>query len=504
MTVLAQVLREAARRFPERRALVHGGSGFTYGGLDAVTDQVAAGLARRGVRPGHLVALVLPSGLEYVVAYTALARLGAVTTGVGPRYTPTERAAILDRAAPDLVLATEELTEGVPAGPEHIRCVPAAAAHDVWAALRRDEVPPAPPVTGDRDPDLPETVVFTSGTTGTPKGALFTSRQITAITAMDTGDRWGEGGPQLIATGLPHVGFMTKLAGYLKMGATLHLLGRWRAQDALRLVAREKIPYLGGVAAQVSLLLGRPEFDRYDLTHVRGLIVGGGPSPAPLVHEARTRFGAGYSIRYSSTESGGLGTLTAFDAPDSEALHTVGRPRPGTELEIRHPRTGTVLPVGEEGQICLRSPAVMAGYWRDPEAGAALDGDGRLYTGDLGRIDEAGCLRITGRMTEMYIRGGYNVYPQEVEAVLLDHPDVASVAVVPRPSRVMGEIGVAVVVSRAASEPSLAALREFAASRLSAHKLPEAIRIVPELPLTGMDKVDRRSLTEREKSFGDV
>ncbi|MEU0937460.1 class I adenylate-forming enzyme family protein [Embleya sp. NPDC005971] len=505
MTVLAQVLREAARRFPERRALVHGGSGFTYGGLDALTDQVAAGLARRGVRPGDLVALVLPSGLEYVVAYTALARLGAITTGVGPRYTPTERAAILDRAAPDLVLATEELAEGVPAGPEILRCVPAAGAQDVWAELRREEIPPAPPVTGDQDPDLPETVVFTSGTTGTPKGALFTSRQIAAITAMDTGDRWGEGGPQLVATGLPHVGFMTKLAGYLKMGATLHLLGRWRAQDALRLVAREQIPYLGGVAAQVSLLLGRPEFDRYDLTHVRGLIVGGGPSPAPLVHEARTRFGAGYSIRYSSTESGGLGTLTAFDAPDSEALHTVGRPRPGTELEIRDPRTGTVLPVGAEGQICLRSPAVMAGYWRDPEAdAAALDGDGRLHTGDLGRIDEAGCLRITGRMTEMYIRGGYNVYPQEVEAVLLDHPDVASVAVVPRPSRVMGEIGVAVVVSRAASEPSLAALREFAASRLSAHKLPEAIRIVPELPLTGMDKVDRRSLTEREKSFGDI
>jgi acyl-CoA synthetase (AMP-forming)/AMP-acid ligase II len=505
VTVLAQVLREAARRFPERRALVHGGSAFTYAGLDAITDQVAAGLARRGVRPGHLVALVLPSGPEYVVAYLALARLGAITTGVGPRYTPAERAAILAQAAPDVVMVTDELTEGIPAGPELVRCVPATGAHAVWADLRLDEIPPAPPVTGDQDPDLPETVVFTSGTTGIPKGALFTSRQIAAITAMDSGDRWGEGGPQLVATGLPHVGFMTKLAGYLKMGATLHVLGRWRAQDALRVVARERIPYIGGVAAQVSLLLGRPEFDTYDLAHVRGLIVGGGPSPAPVVHEARTRFGAGYSIRYSSTESGGLGTLTAFDAPDSEALFTVGRPRPGTELEIRDPETGKVVPVGEEGQICLRSPAVMAGYWRNPRAtAAALDDEGRLRTGDLGRIDDTGCLRITGRMTEMYIRGGYNVYPQEVEAVLLDHPDVASVAVVPRPSRVMGEIGVAVVVSRAASEPSLAALREFAASRLSAHKLPEAIRIVPELPLTGMDKVDRRSLTEREKSLGDV
>ena len=483
---------------------MHGGSAFTYGGLDAVTDQVAAGFARRGVRPGDLVALVLPSGPEYIVAYTALARLGAVTTGVGPRYTPTERAAILTAAGPDLVVATEELAQGVPSGPETVLCVPAEHARDVWGKLRLDETPPAPPLTGDQDPDLPETVVFTSGTTGIPKGALFTSRQIAAVTAMDTGGAWGGGGPQLVATGLPHVGFMTKLAGYLKMGATLHVLGRWRAQDALRVVARERIPYVGGVAAQVSLLLGRPEFDSYDLAHVRGLIVGGGPSPAPVVHEARTRFGAGYSIRYSSTESGGLGTLTAFDAPDSEALHTVGRPRPGTDLEIRDPKTGAVRPHGEQGQICLRSPAVMAGYWRNPEATATALEDGWLRTGDLGRIDEAGCLRITGRMTEMYIRGGYNVYPQEVEAVLLDHPEVSAVAVVPRPSRVMGEIGVAVVVSRAASGPSLTALREFAAGRLSGHKLPEAIRIVPELPLTGMDKVDRRTLTEREKAFGDL
>ncbi|UGQ09266.1 acyl--CoA ligase [Yinghuangia sp. ASG 101] len=508
MTVVAAVLREAARRFPERRALVRGGTAFTYAHLDVLTDQVAAGLAKRGVREGDAAALVLPSGPEYVVAYLALARLGAVTTGVSPRYTERERARVLHQAAPELVIATGELADRLPSGPELLRCIPAERSGDVWGDLRLDAVPPAPGRSGtgepDAEPDAPETVVFTSGTTGTPKGALFTSRQIAAITAMDTAGLWGGGGPQLVATGLTHVGFMTKLAGYLRLGATLHLLERWRAQDALRIIARERIAYIGGVAAQVSLLLRRPEFDAYDFSSVRGLIVGAGPSPAPLVREARERFGAGYSIRYSLTESGGLGTLTAFDAPDEEALHTVGRPRPGTELEIRDPETGRVSGAGEVGQVCLRSPAVMAGYWRNPEETArALDGDGWLRTGDLGAVDEAGCLRITGRISDAYIRGGYNVFPLEVESVLLAHPAVAAVAVTPRPSDVMGEVGVAVVVPHAGEPaPTLEELRAFAAPRLAAYKLPEALRVVDGLPLTGMDKVDRAALAERERRGG--
>ena len=495
MSVLAATLGEAARRFPDRTALVHGAMSFTYRQLDGLADGVAAGLARRGVRTGDLVALVLPSGPEYVAAYLGLARLGAVTTGVSPRFTTAERAAVLARARPALVVATDDLSEGVPGDVEVLRCVPAGAAGDVWRELLVDG--PVPSGPGGRDPDAPEAVVFTSGTTGTPRGALFTGRQITAITRIDTGGGWGGGGPQLVATGLPHVGFMTKLTGHLRAGATLHVLPRWRAVDALGTVARERIAYLGGVAAQVALLLRVPGFDDYDLSAVRGLIIGGGPSPPALVVEARRRFDAGYSIRYSSTESGGLGTLTAFDAPDEEALRTVGRPRAGVGLEIRSPEDGTPLAPGATGVICLRSPAVMAGYWRDPEStAAALDPDGWLRTDDLGRVGEDGCLRVTGRTTEMYIRGGYNVFPQEVEAVLLDHPAVASVAVVPRPSEVMGEVGVAVVVpAPGVAPPSLDDLRRFAASRLAAHKLPEAVRLVEALPLTGMDKVDRRRLT---------
>ncbi|MEX2393501.1 MAG: fatty acid--CoA ligase family protein, partial [Actinomycetota bacterium] len=250
------------------------------------------------------------------------------------------------------------------------------------------------------------------------------------------------------------------------------------------------------IGAQIALMLRLPNFDGYDTSSVKAIIVGGGPSPAALIEEARARFGAAYSVRYSSTESGGVGTLTAFDAPDSEALFTVGRPREGIDLIVRDDEGNPVDP-GEVGEVTLRSPAAMSEYWNDPEETANTLKDGWLYTKDLGYIDERGCLRLAGRGKEMFIRGGYNVYPMEIEAVLSAHPKVGHVAVVPRPDPVMSEIGVAVVVPRPGSEaPTLDELRAFASDKLAAYKLPEAIRIADELPLNAMQKVDRKRLQE--------
>jgi acyl-CoA synthetase (AMP-forming)/AMP-acid ligase II len=223
-----------------------------------------------------------------------------------------------------------------------------------------------------------------------------------------------------------------------------------------------------------------------------------------LVSEARDRLGAAYSIRYSSTESGGVGLGTAFDAPDDEALHTVGRPRPGVEVRIADDEDRPV-PDGTVGELQLRSDAVMDSYWNDPAATEAALAPGRwLRTGDLARIDPAGCVVLCGRRTDMYIRGGYNVFPSEVEAALADHPGVAQVAVVPRPDEVMGEIGVALVVARDPSgPPSLEDLREHAAARLGRHKLPEALVLVDQVPLTGAQKVDRRAAIELARRVQD-
>jgi acyl-CoA synthetase (AMP-forming)/AMP-acid ligase II len=498
VSVLGRTLREAADRFGDRGALVHHDRRMTYAEVDTATDELAAGLAQRGVRAGQLIALALPNGLEYVLAFTALARLDAVVTGLNPRFTKAERDKVLEQAQPDLVIVSPSVAGEIPAAYPPLVCPTEGGDTPVGQVWGEVPIPGgSAPAGSDRaDLALPETVVFTSGTTGVPKGALFAGSQIAAIAAFDTGGAWGTGGAQLVATGLPHVGFMTKLAGYFQLGATLHILDRWRAADALRVLAQERVPYIGGVAAQVSLLMHHPDFATYDWSAVKGLIVGAGPSPAALVREAQAKFGAGYSVRYSLTESGGIGTLTAFDAPESETLGSVGRPRPGTQIEIRDPESDRPLGPGEMGRVCVSSPSVMAGYWRDPQATAeALDGNGWLRTGDLGHIGTDGLLRITGRIGDMYIRGGYNVYSLEVEGVLLDHPGVASVAIAPRPSDVMGEIGVAVVVPAAGTtEPTLDELRAFAGEQLAAYKLPEAIMLVDELPLTTMDKLDRRAL----------
>ncbi len=497
--MLAEAVRRAGSRFGGRAAFVDpGGRPTSYADLDRRSDAVAAGLAARGLGPGDVVALTLPSGVDWVVLAAACAKAGPATAGVNPRLAPAEQQACLDVARPALVVeAAEQVAELE------------GAATDAGA--------PRLPT----DPERLAAIVFTSGTTGRPKGAVFRDRHVAAVTRIDTGDAWGDPAapptPMLAATQMAHVGFTTKLAWYLRTGTTTHLLDRWRAADVLDLVERERLTTIGGVAPQVALLLRDPRFGERDLTRVQALIVGGGPSAPALVEEARRRFGAGYSIRYSSTESGGVGTGTAFDAPDAEALHTVGRTRGGIEVAV-HDEDGRPLPDGEVGEVWVRSDAACEGYLHDEAASAALRAPGGwLRTGDLGRIeppdgalgpDATGCLVLTGRRSEMFIRGGYNVHPQEVEAVLGRHPGVAQVAVVPRPDDVMGEVGVAVVVpADPAAPPTLDDLRAFGAADLARHKLPEAVVVRPDLPLTPMQKLDRTALktevTERHTMGSD-
>jgi acyl-CoA synthetase (AMP-forming)/AMP-acid ligase II len=474
--LIPEVVAEAARRFGPTAAFVDAdGTPLSYAELDARSDAVAAALRASGVGPGAVVALTLPSTTAYVLVYIGAAKAGAITAGINPRLTGPEQQACIDIVEPALVISTADEVERLIAD---------------GAGRSRPELPV--------DPDRRAVVVFTSGTTGLPRGAIFTNRQLAAVTRIDVADQWGDGStvPMLAGTQFAHIGFTTKLPWYLRLGSTTYLLPRWRAADVLELAERVRLSTLGGVAAQIALLLREPSFDDRDLSSVQQLVVGGGPSAPALVQEARRRFGADYSIRYSSTESGGVGTGTAFDADDHEALETVGRPRGEVEVEVRD-GDGAVLPDGEVGEVHLRSGAVMSGYWGDPEATAhALPGDGWLRTGDLGRIDETGCLVLAGRAKEMFIRGGYNVYPMEVEAVLGQHPAVADVAVVPRPDPVMGELGVAAVVAAdPARPPALADLRAFAGERLASYKLPDDVIVVDELPLTPGQKIDRKALT---------
>jgi len=445
---VASVAAEAGRRFGDAPAYVApDGEPLSYADLDRRSDAAAVGLLRAGVGEGDVVALTLPSSLAYVIAYVAAAKVGAITAGVNQRLSAPEQRAVLDVAQPKLVV-TEPLPE---VGGE------------------------APPALAD-DPERPVAIVFTSGTTGLPKGAVYAARQLSFIASIETGGQWGVGGRALAGTSFAHLGFMSKLEGVLMRGGTTFLMERWTARDALRLAVERKLTGLGGIPTQVALMMREPDFDDADLSSLRTIMIGGGPATPALVQEARRRFGVPVLTRYSCTEAG-LGTGTMPDDPPEDAEISVGRPQRGVEL----------LFDGDE--VCFRSPAAMSGYWQQPPF------DGVVHTGDIGWVDEAGRLRLSGRATEMYVRGGYNVHPQEVETVLAEHPSIASVAVVPRPDDVMGEVGVAVVVVRdGAPAPDLEALRTFGRDRLAAYKLPEDVRVVDALPLTAMEKVDRRAL----------
>jgi acyl-CoA synthetase (AMP-forming)/AMP-acid ligase II len=480
--MLPQTVAEAARRFGDRTAYVApAGWPLTYADLDRISDEVAAGLARRGVHEGDVVALVLPPGPEYVLAYCAAAKLGAIAAGVNERLSDRERRAALGIAAPRVTLDADEFP----------------AATDAGEVLRSLRVPGGPITVLPEEPERPVAIVFTSGTTGLPKGALYCNRQLEFITRTDVGDTWDTGGRSSSGTSFAHLGFMTKLPGVLRRGGTTFIMERWRAREALELLERERLTTVAGVPTQLALMLRDPEFDRFDLTSVQFIIAGGAPITPALATEARQRFGAKLATRYSCTEAG-IGLGTAFDDPDEDAIVSVGRPHPSVELALRNP-DGRDVGAGEVGEVCLRSPAVMSGYWHDPEQTAtAFTGDGFVRTGDLGWLDDRGRLRLVGRSKEMYVRGGYNVFPVEVEGVLSTHPDVAAVAVVSRADAVMGEVGVAVIVPRDPQRPpDLAGLREFAAPQLAAYKLPEHLALVDALPLTAGEKVDRRALAEQ-------
>ncbi|MDG2428737.1 MAG: class I adenylate-forming enzyme family protein [Acidimicrobiales bacterium] len=501
--LMTRTLTRAAQRYGDRVAFrLVSGAELSYQNLDQTSDEVAAGLATRGVGPRSVVLLSLPSGLAYVVAYAAAAKLGATTAGVNPRMRAREREFIVDTVDPDLILATEPLSDGIPTD-RRVELVKVdenqtKESKYILRELRRkgDDVPALPV-----DPDRPTCICFTSGSTGNPRGAWFSDRQLEAVQGLDIGGIWGSGGHLVSGTAFAHVGVMTKLCWQLASGTTIHVMDYWSASELLNLVEQYKLPTVNGVAAQIALLMKEPNFDNRDLSSVKAIVAGAGPSPPALVAEARERFGAPYVIRYSSTESGGVGLGTALDADDAEALYTVGRPRPGVAAELRS-ADGHPVPRGEVGELWLQTPSAMSGYWNDPEGTAEALIGGWLRTGDLASIDEAGCFRLAGRTKEMFIRGGYNVYPIEVEAVLGTNPAVSQVAVVPRPDPTMGEVGVAVVVPTDPDHPpTLEDLVADSRERLSNYKLPEAIRIVDQLPLNSGDKLDRLTLASYEAQF---
>ncbi|MFB4282058.1 MULTISPECIES: class I adenylate-forming enzyme family protein [unclassified Nonomuraea] len=380
---------EAARRFGERAAVVTGSTQLSFADLDRLSDQVAAGLAHRGIRVGDVVVLALPDGPEFVICYVAGAKIGAVTAGVG-----IERAELLTMLDPALVITAPR----VPPPPAGLDVVTLPAdpggrgrGYDPvrLGGLRRAEPPPPP---FPPDPARPVVITFTSGTTGPPKGVVFGNRQLEAIRAHGAGVRWGTGDARLVPYPLGRLGFATRLPVFLQTGRTCHVVPEWSPDAALREMRGHGIRVLQGSPYQLAEVLACGG----DLPALALILSSGAPAGPELIRALRLRYGVPVCNRYICTEAG-LGLGTRPDDPPEDAEVTVGRPRGGVDVSIRD-REGRVLPVEERGEVLLRSEAVMSGYvGRSPDH-AVFARDGFIRTGDRGYIDHTGRLHLVGRV----------------------------------------------------------------------------------------------------------
>lgn len=510
LATAVDVLRWAAGAHGDAEAYVEPATGdrarrsLTFGAWDRAADGVAGFLASLGVGHGDVVALLLPSGIDYAVIYAAAQRRGAVTSGINPRLGAAELASVVRRARPAVTVWDPALGIGLPEDAGRV----VTGAETMAAA---GGPPPARPVA--LHPSDPVAVVWTSGTTGDPKGAVFDHANLAAVAGgTDVLSRPGD--RRLSPLPFPHVGYMTRTWDEaLHRVTTVVTPQPWRAVDALATLQAERISVAQGVPTQWALVLALPETATADFSALRIAGTGAARVPAELVAAMRAVLGVPVVVRYTSTETS-LGTGTRPDDPDEVVATTVGRPVPGVELRITDEDGADVAP-GEVGRVRLRSAAAMRGYWADRSmpthgtAGGAPGGvidaeataavrtpDGWIVTGDYGWLTEEGNLRLAGRANEMYIRGGYNVFPAEVEDVLAGHPAIDRAAVVGTPDPVLGEVGVAFVelADPSAPPPALDDLRAMCAARLADYKAPDALVVVASLPLTAMMKVDKRAL----------
>ncbi|MFN8104868.1 MAG: class I adenylate-forming enzyme family protein [Acidimicrobiia bacterium] len=488
-------LAATATREPDRAAYVDasGSPGaaarvVTYGDCERGAQGWAGTLERWGVRPGAVVCLLLANSPEFPICYAGNARAGAVTSGVNVRLGPAEVASIVARTRPAVTVVEDAATLAPALSASAGRVVGRGdlAAHFGAAA-------PSRPV--QRSPEDLVAVVWTSGTTGAPKGACFTHAALAALAEADTVPSRHHD-VYLAAIPQAHVGFTTKVHARATRAATQVVApARWDAATALALLEAHRVTVAGGVPPQWRLMLDHPGFDATDLSAVHRVVLGGASIDADLVGEIRERMQVPVVARYTCTELAGT-CATAPDDPDAVVAHSVGRPLPGVELRLVDD-SGADVARGDVGEVCSRAATMMRGYWT--EAGVpsidAFDADGFFHTGDLGRLRPDGNLEIVGRRKDMYVRGGYNVYPAEVESAIARHRGVAQCAVVGTPDARLGEIGVAfVVASDPADPPGLDDLRAWVALSLADYKRPDRVVAIDALPLTAVHKPDKAAL----------
>ncbi|WCD85046.1 3-[(3aS,4S,7aS)-7a-methyl-1,5-dioxo-octahydro-1H-inden-4-yl]propanoyl:CoA ligase [Streptomyces xanthophaeus] len=512
---IGENLDRTVRRFPRHDALIDRAAGrrWTYEELAADVDALALGLLDLGIVKGDRVGIWAPNRAEWTLVQYATARIGAVLVTVNPAYRSHELAYVLRQSGMRMLVAAERfkssdyaamIEEVRPDCPE-LEFV-ALLEGALWSSLlergRRGDPADLARAQAALSPDDPINIQYTSGTTGFPKGATLSHHNI-----LNNGYFVGElchyTELDRVCIPVPFYHCFGMVMGNLACtshGAAMVIPApSFDPAATLAAVEAESCTSLYGVPTMFIAELADPGFDGYDLSSLRTGIMAGSPCPVEVMKEVIDRMGmAEVSICYGMTETSPVSTQTRADDSVERRVSTVGRVGPHLEVKVVDPQSGRTVPRGEPGELCTRGYSVMLGYWAEPERTAeAVDAARWMHTGDLAVMDDEGYLSITGRIKDMVIRGGENLYPREIEEFLHAHPDVLDVQVIGVPDPKYGEELMAWVRMREGAEPlTAAAVRAYCDGRLAHFKIPRYVHVVEEFPMTVTGKIRKVEMRE--------
>jgi long-chain acyl-CoA synthetase len=505
---LAELVRPFALADPGRTALIFDERTITYGELEARIEAAANALAARGVKPGDRVALMLQNSLEFVEAFYAILRLGAIVVPINAMYKHVEVEHVLRDSEPNAAVFDaslwEQAGEAFAAFPVptvalvgNVPVLPPATVS--WSDLLRD-APPRPAYAPA--PDDVAVIIYTSGTTGKPKGAMHSHHTLLMNCRQSSRmqrRKFTERDRALTPLPLAHLYAMQSgLNQMFRVGGSLVLLRRFDAHGVLADIARYRATFFTGAPPMFIRWMAMPELRTYDLSSLRVVTCGAAPLAASVIQEFLDATGVAISESYGLTEAGPT-THSNSNGP-VDKIGSIGPPAPEVESRLVGPDGRDVAP-GEAGEIAVRSPSLMLGYWRNQAATDEAVRDGWLHTGDVATVDEDGYYTIVDRLKDMISAGGYKIWPREIEDMLATHPAVSEVAVVGMPDSDLGERPAAFVVAKTGVAVSAEELTAFARRTLAVYKMPARIEFLDALPRLTTGKVLRRELRDRARAY---
>ena len=504
--------------YGDREAVVscHQGTRLTYAQLGAEVDELARGLIAAGLTRGDRLGIWSPNRVEWTLVQYATAKLGVILVNINPAYRTSELEYVLRQSGCRMLIAApvfktsdyrSMVNDVLPRltdlervafldGPDWDELVASAAEVPAEELAAR---------SAELAPDDAINIQYTSGTTGFPKGATLTHRNLLNNGFMvGEGCRYTESDRVCIPVPFYHCfGMVLGNLACTSHGAAMIIPApAFEPEATLAAVAAERCTSLYGVPTMFIAMLGHPDFGRYDLHSLRTGIMAGSPCPVEVMRRVIERMHMSeVGICYGMTETSPVSTQTAFDDPLEKRVGTVGRVVPHVEITVvdceREHASGETVPRGESGELCTRGYSVMLGYWNDPErTREAIDEDGWMHTGDLAEMDAEGYVNIVGRIKDMVIRGGENLYPREIEEFLYGHPDVADVQVIGVPDQRYGEELMAWIIPREGTSLDREQVESYCRGKIAHHKIPRYVKLVDAFPMTVTGKVQKFKLRE--------